>query len=229
MGPIQQDTVIQTCFGQCTTTSNCGNAAQPGSIGFRVDMRNYSGSFTQVYVSGSFNGWSGDANPMSDANADGIWEVTLNLPAGQHEYKFSLDNWANSEQLTPGESCVITDPSGQFTNRLLEVDGDATLEAVCFNSCVACVSSTNNLVEDHQLFYIAPNIISNNAWIVFNEPSTDDRFLQIFNSLGQIQLSIRLDRHITRQALDLSQLPAGMYSAHIRTGNTFATRKFIKQ
>jgi hypothetical protein len=229
MGPIQQDTVIATCFALCTTDTNCSGGVANGNITFRVDMRGYAGSFSQVYVSGSFNGWSGDAFPLSDADGDQVWSGTYLITGGQHEYKFTLDNWSAQEQFNPGSACTITDPSGQFTNRLLEVDGDATLDAVCFNSCVACVSATANVQQNHQLFYLAPNIITNTAWLVFQESNTDDRLLQIFNALGQVQLSIRIDRHTNRFPLELGQLPAGMYTAHISTGNVIATRKFIKQ
>ncbi|NBW43198.1 MAG: hypothetical protein EBR29_05185, partial [Sphingobacteriia bacterium] len=65
-----------------------GAMAQTSDITFRVDMRGYSGAaFTTVNVNGSFNGWCGGCNAMTDANNDSIWEVTLPLPAGAIEYK----------------------------------------------------------------------------------------------------------------------------------------------
>jgi hypothetical protein len=228
MGPIQQDTIIQTCFGQCTTTANCGNAAQPGSISFRVDMRNYSGSFNQVYVSGSFNNWSGDANPMSDANSDGIWEVTLDLPGGQHEYKFSLDNWANSEQLTPGESCVITDPSGQFTNRLLSVDGDAALELVCFASCAACAPSSVTDADGKLVFTIYPTLVQERAQLVLHESvAGQDSWLSIVDAGGRVvqQQPVGLQLELS---LDMSGLASGMYWVRLYTGEQVYTARLVK-
>lgn len=38
--------------------------------------------------------------------------------------------------LIPGSSCTIT--TGEFTNRALDVTGDATLDAVCWGSCLSC-------------------------------------------------------------------------------------------
>jgi hypothetical protein len=108
-------------------------------ITFQVNMNNYTGpAFTNVYVSGTFNNWSGNANPMTDANLDGIWEVTLPINQGAIEYKFSLDNWANSEQFAGGETCTVT--NGGFTNRSYTVVGDANLGAVCYESCSVCTS-----------------------------------------------------------------------------------------
>jgi len=108
-----------------------------GNVTFSVDMNNYGGTFTQMYVSGTFNGWSGDANPMDDTDGDGVWEATILMPAGPQEYKFSYDNWTGSEQLLPTQTCTIT-PDGVNTNRITTVDGDNTLNTVCFASCFAC-------------------------------------------------------------------------------------------
>lgn len=113
-------------------------APQQRTINFRVDMNQYTENFDQVYVSGSFNGWSGDANPLSDPDFDGIWEGSVQVINGAYEYKVTLDNWAAQEQFTGLEECTRRDPSGQYVNRLLLVSGDATLPEFCFNSCYDC-------------------------------------------------------------------------------------------
>jgi len=46
---------------------------------------------TDIFVSGSFNGWSPDGIPMDDADGDGIFETVLLLPPGRHLYKFVAD------------------------------------------------------------------------------------------------------------------------------------------
>ena len=136
MTNVSSDTTINTCFGMCTDDfSSCSSVE--GNVTFSVDMTEYTGMFTQMYVSGGFNGWSGDANPMDDTDGDGIWEATLLLPAGCQEYKFSYDNWAGSETLDPALPCVVT-PDGTNTNRIVTVNGDATLNTVCYASCAAC-------------------------------------------------------------------------------------------
>jgi Secretion system C-terminal sorting domain len=115
----------------------CGTTPPaPVNVTFNVDMNNYTGSYTNVYVSGSLNGWSGNANQLTDANADGIFTGTLPLLAGNYEYKFTLDNWAGQETFSPGGSCTIT--TGAFTNRFLAVTAAATLPVFCFNSCFDC-------------------------------------------------------------------------------------------
>ena len=105
------------------------------NVTFSVDLQNVSG-FTTPTVNGSFDGWCGDCRPLTDANADGIWETTFDLPAGNYEYKFAYDNWAGSENLTPGTPCTLT--TGGFTNRTLSVTGETTLPTVCWGNCNAC-------------------------------------------------------------------------------------------
>jgi 1,4-alpha-glucan branching enzyme len=56
-------------------------------------MNQYSGTYTNVYVSGTLNSWSGNSNQLSDADGDGVYEGVIALAAGNYEFKFTLDNW----------------------------------------------------------------------------------------------------------------------------------------
>ena len=93
------------CTDGSTTSisSNCPYptcVSQPGNVSditFKVDMSQLSDPFNIPELNGTFNNWCGDCNPMSDANGDEIWEVTLSLNVGDTiEYKFSADNWTVS-------------------------------------------------------------------------------------------------------------------------------------
>ena len=133
-------------------------------VTFAVDMAGYSGSFTTVYVSGSFNGWSGDANPLSDDDNDGIWMGTITVPTGATEWKFQVDQWTDQEQF--GDKyyeCTIVDPSGQFVNRYAVIANAMDMDAVCWNSCFACGEAvdltfnvgTGNITVDTAGIFIA--------------------------------------------------------------------------
>ncbi|MFM7585710.1 MAG: hypothetical protein ACKO6M_01660, partial [Bacteroidota bacterium] len=128
-------TLPAVCWNSC-------NVCAPPTFAttFRVNMRGYTGpAYTTVNVNGTFNGWCGACNPLSDANNDSIWEVTLPLPAGVIEYKFTVDGWTGQENLTPGGSCVLT--TGGFTNRVYTIAAASTLGAVCWNSCAVCTTT----------------------------------------------------------------------------------------
>lgn len=114
------------------------SAPQTRNLNFKVDMNSYTSNFDKVYLSGTFNNWSGEANPLSDDDADGIWEGSLELLVGLYEYKVTLDNWNAQENFIGTEECTQTDPSGQFHNRKLIVSGNTDIPKFCFNSCYAC-------------------------------------------------------------------------------------------
>lgn len=130
---VAADTTLPViCWSSCV---DCSLTPNYYDVTFRVDMSEQTGFITPE-VNGSFNGWCGSCTAMSDANGDGIWEVTVTLAEGTYEYKYSFDNWGGQETLVPGSSCTIT--TGTFTNRFLELTGDDTLDVVCFGSCAAC-------------------------------------------------------------------------------------------
>ena len=108
-------------------------------VTFKVDMNDYIGDFTEIQLNGTFNGWCGSCNPMADDDADGVWEVTLSLPAGAIEYKFTFDNWTGQETLAEGLECTLT--TDGFTNRYLDVTESTVLPVVCWESCVECTGT----------------------------------------------------------------------------------------
>jgi Glycogen recognition site of AMP-activated protein kinase len=113
-------------------------ASGPKKVTFNVNMKNYTGAFSKVYVSGTVNGWSGNSNELTDPDGDKVYSAELTVPQGGHEYKFTLDNWAKQEEFNGFELCTVTDPSGQFHNRSLTVVADKVLPTVCWNSCYQC-------------------------------------------------------------------------------------------
>ncbi len=130
----------EVCFNW-NSCAPCGTPVVPNSnVTFGVDMSGYTDAFTQVYVSGNFNGWAGDANPLTDEDGDGVWTATIPLADGDYDYKFQLDNWAAQEQWTEAGSCTAAfGDNGEFINRVITVAGD-TESCFKWNTCDACGS-----------------------------------------------------------------------------------------
>ncbi len=140
---ITVDGDTESCF-KWNSCDACGDGLSGGipNVTFSVDMSDYTEAFTTVFLSGNFNGWSGDANPLSDANGDGIWETTIPLESGSYDYKFQLDAWTVQEQWDAAQSCTMAfGENGEFINRVITVDGD-TESCFKWNSCDACVGIT---------------------------------------------------------------------------------------
>ncbi len=106
------------------------------NVTFKVNMNEVAEPFTTPEVNGSFNGWCGGCNPLSDPDGDGIWETTLPITEGSYEFKYAYDAWAGQENLTPGDPCTIT--LGGFTNRVLNFAGDYIFDVTCWGSCSDC-------------------------------------------------------------------------------------------
>ncbi|MEY3085072.1 MAG: hypothetical protein RL037_1252, partial [Bacteroidota bacterium] len=121
------------------------------NITFRVNMSNYTGTIaTGVYVNGSFNGWCGSCNPLTDMG-NGMWQATLPIPAGNIEYKFTIDGWNAQENFTANDACIDPNMGDNFYNRYLQITGDVVLPAVCFNSCTPCPSSATQFIGTWKL------------------------------------------------------------------------------
>jgi hypothetical protein len=140
------------------TAANINNGQCKYPVTFAVDMNSYNDTFSQVYVSGQFNSWSGIADSLSDSDGDGVWTGTidiLNNPGWL--WKYSVDNWADQElppNITGGgnpyATCFLLDAFG-FTNRNLIVNGDTViLDTNCWEKCldcadiIGCTDSTSN-------------------------------------------------------------------------------------
>ena len=135
---INGDMTISTCFGQCSEDGSCQAPPPASAVTFRVDMSEYTGSYGAVNLNGGFNGWCGSCAEMTDDDADGVYELAIDLDNEMsYEYKFTLDGWSNQEEFTEGDPCTSTIDG--FTNRALTTGTEAmTLDVVCYNSCSAC-------------------------------------------------------------------------------------------
>jgi hypothetical protein len=108
------------------------------AVTFQVDMNQQVVDPNGVHVAGNFQaaaGFAGDWDPsttaLTDANSDGVYEVTVTIPTGTYEYKFVNGNgWGGAESV----------PGGCNTNgnRQIVVTAAATTPDVCFSSCAPC-------------------------------------------------------------------------------------------
>jgi len=220
MGPVTEDLVINTCFGQCTESTDCDT--NQGTITFQVDMSGYTEAFTQVYISGTLNNWAGDANPLTD-QGNGIWSTEIPLLLNTFQYKFTLDNWAVQEEFTAGDPCTATD--GAFVNRVIEVTGDAL---VCFewNTCTMCTGVGITEV-DNSIFSIQPTLVDNETLLTFGEQFTQEKELRIFNAVGQNIKAITIAANANQYLLDASQLANGLYFINVQTDAKQLTQRII--
>jgi hypothetical protein len=107
--------------------NSCDACTQPVQITFQVDMNAACISTADgVNLMGTATNWASGV-PMTDANLDGIWELTLGLAPGPYAYKFRVgtggwEGFGGDRQLT------------------VLADTPETLPAFCFGSADPCGS-----------------------------------------------------------------------------------------
>ena len=133
----QSDTLLPVvCFDSCLA---CGPlvAPTPVPVTFQVNMAALGSGAT--YVTGnSLDNWCGNCIPMSDIDGDLIYEATVQMMPGTHEFKFTRNGWSTGESLIAGGACTVTNFG--FTNRSVYVPvggGPLTLPAAPFGGCAA--------------------------------------------------------------------------------------------
>jgi hypothetical protein len=130
--PLQLDPI---CFSSCTADCVSVNSYD---VTFQVDMNSVNdfNPADGVYVQGTFNGWCGYCNPMSDDNGDYIYTLTIPIPDSEYEYLYTTDGWNGMQGGAPiGSECDYL-PDDEFGNYGFNMLGqNLTLDVIPFGEC----------------------------------------------------------------------------------------------
>jgi hypothetical protein len=223
MPALTADTTMLHCFGSCETDGTCPTTPPPApqvNVTFKVDMSQVSASFTTPELNGTFNGWCGNCNSMSDADGDNIWDITIPLDSGLSiEYKFSADTWSIQEMNDPNASCTNGDTVN--TNRVFVVPGtDVILSDVCWGSCDPC--STGIIGEPLS----AINVFPNPATSVINIKSIESLNRIVLRDItGRLIIDvIPTSKHYN---IDVSGLASNMYFVECHDNNGITVKRVV--
>ena len=149
LSDITEDTVISTCFGECSTDGSCPAPAVMVDVLFSIDMTNYAylldTDYSAVVVNGSWNGWGAWGVELAYNWNNGRFEGTLNLEEGtSHEFVIAAtgaaDGWSGwgyvihaPYQCSP--NWVLGGPTENLNYGFIATEG-ATVE-YCAGSCEA--------------------------------------------------------------------------------------------
>ena len=209
------------CWAACTS---CENANGPYDVTFKVDMSQYSGTYTTPEVNGTFNDWCGNCAPMTDTDGDNIWEITIPLFGGEYNYKFSYDDWTGQEALTDGSACTTTIDG--YTNRYIMVEAATELTAVCWESCEACSVSVAESKLESALVY--PNPANNELTIQLPATKHQSTEVRLYAITGQLVYKANATSNGV-QIIPTANLSEGMYEVQISNANhTFRHKVMIQ-
>ncbi|MBX7051614.1 MAG: T9SS type A sorting domain-containing protein [Flavobacteriales bacterium] len=176
---IAADTV---CFSSC---SACEIIVEPTfvDVTFYVDMNNETVNANGVHVVGNFQNWVADGSPMTDADADGVYEYTASVETNTTLIYTFLNGDTYAGQEAVPSTCGQDNGFGGYNRTLDVADVNLAADTVCFSSCSACEIIVEPTFVD-VTFYVDMNNETVNAngvhvvgnfqnWVADGSPMTD--------------------------------------------------------
>lgn len=146
--------------------------AQNVNITFKVNTANITVDAAGIFLAGGTNFGAPGDNPLTDADADGVWEITIIKPAGAlGNYIFLNGNcgdWSCKEQMA-GKSCA----DGQYNDRLLPTITSDTTLMTCFEECSTDGSCPTATATAPTSGAAAPTYNDTSVISMFSGPYTD--------------------------------------------------------
>ena len=225
---VDGDATIPTvCWNAC---ENCDEVmtGNPGNITLSINMNTYTEPFTTVYLSGTFNGWSADGNPMEDTDGDGVWTTTVNMATGLQDFKYQVDAWVAQENLMDGMNCVMAfGDNNEFVNRVITVDGDATVDVVCWEACADCTINVEDIVNSELIFTLQPTLAQNFTVVKFNQDLNSAAQVYVSDALGKLVYTATAGANTEQQQINTSNWTAGTYFVRVTSENKMAVRRLV--
>lgn len=215
--------------------------AQNYNVTFAVDASQLlSVSADGIHIAGNFQmaggasaDWAPAEGAMTDTDGNGVWQVTVSLPAGTYLYKYINGNtWGDNEGVTGtalDATCSITDASGNV-NREITISADTIVGPYIYDACtISSMILNSNKVTTEATILVAPNPMTNRASILLNNPNNETFTMAITNMMGQV---VRTQNNINTDivTIERNDLAAGVYFVTLKNEEgAMITEKLIVQ
>lgn len=196
--------------------------AQNYTVVFAVDASQMASvSANGISIAGNFQaaaGMPGDWSPadgaMSDADANGVWQITVSLPAGTYAYKYINGNgWGDNEGVAGtalDATCSIDDGGGNI-NRTVTISSDTVVGPYFYDQCVLSSTTLNvNDITTEATMLVAPNPMGERAAIFLSNPNNETFNMTMTNIMGQV---VRTQNNINTNVVEIEKadLTSGVY------------------
>ena len=195
------DTVLNVvCWSQCTAC----DVDVTLKVNMAWEVANNAISANGVHVAGDFQGWSPSTTPMTDANNDGIYEVTVTVPANSSiQYKFINGNAWGQDEPVPS-ACAVT---GTTNRGATFAYGDSTMSPVCFGKCTDCAAGLGESLQNVSLF---PNPTRGQFNLVRMDAATEVE-VSVLDLQGKVLTVAKWSEGVDALSIDLSSFANGVY------------------
>jgi len=195
------DTVLNVvCWSQCT--------ACDVDVTLKVNMAwekaNNAINTNGVHVAGDFQGWSPSTTAMLDTNNDGIYEVTITVPANSSiQYKFINGNAWGSDESVPS-ACVVPTTNNRGATFAY---GDSTMSPVCYGKCTDCAAGLGESLQNVSLF---PNPTRGQFNLARMDAATEVE-VSVLDLQGKVLTVAKWNEGVDTLSIDLSSFANGVY------------------
>jgi hypothetical protein len=195
------DTILNVvCWSQCTAC----DVDVTLKVNMAWEVANNAISANGVHVAGDFQGWSPSTTPMTDANNDGIYEVTFTVPANSSiQYKFINGNAWGQDEPVPS-ACAVT---GTTNRGATFAYGDSTMSPVCFGKCTDCAAGLGESLQNVSLF---PNPTRGQFNLVRMDAATEVE-VSVLDLQGKVLTVAKWNEGVDALSIDLSSFANGVY------------------
>ncbi len=198
--PAGDTTLSVVCWSQCTAC----DVDVTLKVNMAWEVANNAISANGVHVAGDFQGWSPSTTPMTDANNDGIYEVTINVPANSSiQYKFINGNAWGADESVPS-ACVVPTTMNRGASFTY---GDSTLSPVCFGKCTDCAAGLGESLQNVSLF---PNPTRGQFNLARMDAATEVE-VSVLDLQGKVLTVAKWSEGVDTLSIDLSSFANGVY------------------
>jgi hypothetical protein len=208
--------------------------AQNKTVTLRVDMTGQTVSADGVHVAGNFqvaagfaSDWTPNITPLTN-EGNGLYTVTISVPAGTYEYKYINGNAWGGDELGITSDCG----SGGIgtLNRLIVVSVDSVLPAFLFNTCTVSIrSSIEGDLSATRPVRVYPNPMTNESVFEFSNEARSSYTFRMTTINGQV---VREVRDFTGDAIAIERgtLASGLYFLSLinEAGEVYNTKMTIE-
>jgi hypothetical protein len=193
--------------------------AQNYTVVFAVDASQMvSVSDTGIHIAGNFQmaagmspDWTPSAGTMEDNDGNGVWQVTVSLPAGTYLYKYINGNeWGDNEGTALDATCSVTDASGNV-NREIIISSDTVVGPYFYDLCSLSTEVLSvNRITTKATMLVAPNPMGERAAIFLSNPNNEVFNMTMTNMMGQV---VRTQTNINADVIEIEKadLTSGVY------------------
>ena len=213
------DTVLNVvCWSRCTAC----DVHVTLKVNMAWEKANNAISADGIHVAGDFQGWSPSTTPMTDANNDGIYEVTVTVPANSSiQYKFINGNAWGSDESVPS-ACVVPTTNNRGATFAY---GDSTMSPVCYGKCTDCAAGLGESLQNVSLF---PNPTRGQFNLVRMDAATEVE-VSVLDLQGKVLTVAKWNEGVETLSIDLSSFANGVYMVRMTSDEGSRTMRVSVQ